>query len=381
MRRRAGFTACAALTITAIGLIGTSAAATQSAATARWRVVFQTPGNRIGEFDSVIAPAPTSAWAFGWTWTGGIGAPSYPIARHWNGHRWSSVAMPSSLTGSGIACASASSPANVWAFAGAGGARAGDPPAVAAALRLHGSRWATEKVLSLSGFDKYVTGCNVLSPTNAWVFGAVYAGLGAGVGTWHLTRSGWHHLNTGHLFLFSASAASAKDIWAIGADLTLSGQSFLERWNGNSWQRVRSVYSVLPRKAGIGAVNAQSANSVWVQALTGAQRAPTTVVVHWNGKGWHQVPRGSVGYYLPTAVPDGNGGWWAVPYSAKDLTRYLLHEANGRWTRFPLPTPQPLYIHSLRLAHIPRSRAMLATGIYLRSRHSAGVLLAFGALP
>src|SRR5215469_12695431 len=261
------------------------------------------------------------------------------------------------------------------------GARAGDPPAVAAALRLHGSRWATEKVLSLSGFDKYVTGCNVLSPTNAWVFGAVYAGLGAGVGTWHLTRSGWHHLNTGHLSLFSASAASAKDIWAIGADLTLSGQSFLERWNGNSWQRVRSVYSVLPRKAGIGAVNAQSANSVWVQALTGAQRAPTTVVVHWNGKGWHRMPRGSVGYYLPTAVPDGNGGWWAVPYSAKELTRYLLHKANGRWTRFPLPTPQPLYIHSLRLAHIPRSRAMLATGIYLRSRHSAGVLLAFGALP
>jgi hypothetical protein len=68
---------------------------------------------------------------------------------------------------------------------------------------------------------------------------------------------------------------------------------------------------------GITAVNAQSAHDIWVQAITYNHIQVTgTVVVHWNGSAWHHVGQGSFGYYLPAAVTDGHGGWWADPIPA-----------------------------------------------------------------
>ena len=75
------------------GVLGASmwlaspAMAAPRAAAPHWRVVAQArPGSYL---TSLIAPGPTTAWAFGFGASGS--GPSYPVGRRWNGHRWTVV--------------------------------------------------------------------------------------------------------------------------------------------------------------------------------------------------------------------------------------------------------------------------------------------------
>jgi hypothetical protein len=189
--------------------------------------------------------------------------------------------------------------------------------------------------------------------------------------------------------IIDASVVSAGDLWAAAADAsTIRPKPVLARWNGTSWTEDNSIGAVLPtptrtRGVSIAAIRAFSDRDVWVQAWLSTSQSLSALVVHWNGSRWRRVGPSSPGYYLPTAVPDGHGGWWSAPFAASRLTSYLLHEVNGRWTRFRLPTPQPLLAALVSIAHVPHSRAMLATGQYrLLGRTSPiAVVLAFGALP
>jgi len=330
-----------------------------------------------------IAPTATSAWAFGWGAHEPEG-PIFPIGRHWNGHRWSRVQFPGGVKNSGMSCAGASAPDNVWAFSGAGAA-GGNPPSTVSALRLRGRRWVI--VRNFPG--SYVTGCDVLSPTNVWVFGGALAGLGPPIGTWHMHGSTWTLINTGHLVLFHASVVSAHDIWAIGAN-ELSLQPVMGRWNGHTWREIRSIDAALPRptkttRVGLDAANAISGHDVWVLAsVAGSSGITRFVVVHWNGNKWSRVGPRSPGYYLPTAVSDGHGGWWSPPYLSRTAARYLLHRARRQWTRFPLPVQLSLFPGSSPgngIVHVPSSNAMLLAGTQVRARGVSGVILAFGRLP
>jgi len=367
-------------TLTLVG--GTSAVANSHALGPHWRVVARTPGS----LGTVIAPTATSAWAFGW----GAHPPSgpiFPIGRHWNGRRWSRVQFPSGVKNSGMSCARGSSPTNLWAFSGAG-ASGGNPPSTVSALRLRAGHWVVVKDFAGS----YVTGCNVLGTTNVWVFGGEVAGLGPAIGTWHLRGSRWTQIKTGNLVLFNASAVSATDIWAAGADISHGprNQPVVARWDGSSWHEITSIGAALPRPSsttfvGLDSINAMSARNVWVLASVFRRPALSFLVVHWNGHTWSRVRPGSPGYYLPTAVRDGHGGWWSPPYLPGLPVRYLLHRAHGRWIRFALPARLLFFPGSvtpfLSITHVPHTNAMLLAGTQIQPSGTAGVILAFGRLP
>ena len=382
VRRMVTLSACGALC--AAALVGAPhAAANLRAAGPHWRVVARTAGGPLGV---VAAPRSASAWVFGW------GAPPpdgriFPIGRHWNGHRWSGVQFPSAVKNSGMSCAGVSSPKNVWAFSGAG-ASGGNPPSTVSALRLRSGHWVAAKNFPGS----YVTGCNVISATNVWVFGGTVAGLGPGIGTWHFNGSSWRQLKTGSLVLFNSSAVSGTDIWAAGADVSngSSIQPVIARWNGHSWREIRSIGSVLPKvtsttTVGIDNIKALSATNVWVLAGVFRQSTLSFLVVHWNGRAWSRVRPGSPGYYLPTAVRDGHGGWWSPPYLPSQSVPYLLHRAHNHWTRFSLPVKLTVFFGTVGsffgITHVPHSHAMLVAGSQMGSKTLKGVVLAFGRLP
>jgi hypothetical protein len=382
--RSAVLAVCGALCVGALALGALpTAAANPRAPAPRWRVVARTPGT----LDAVIAPAATSAWAFGW----GANPPSGPIfaiARHWDGRHWSRVQFPKGVRKSGMSCAGATTQTDAWAVSGTG-VSASEPPSTVSALRLRAGRWVIVKDFP----GNFVTGCNVLGPTDVWVFGGVGAGLGRGIGTWHLRGSTWTQVKTGNLVLVDASAVSPADVWAIGGDFSHSPfLPVLARWNGRSWHQIRSISQALPKPAsmvGLDAVNAISARDVWVLAEVIRHSARSLVVLHWTGRAWSRVRPGGSGYYLPTAVPDGHGGWWSVPYVPGFSVHYLLHRAHGRWTRFPLPVPLavipggPVIPSSgvISLVHVPHTSAMLAAGTQFRHGGASSVILAFGRLP
>lgn len=380
-RRLTALVACAALGPSALLLGASSATANSGASAPGWRVVARASAR----MDAVVAPTATSAWAFGWAAHEPNG-PVFPVGRHWDGHRWSRVRFPTGITNSGMSCAGASSPANVWAFSGQGGA-GGNPPGTVSALRLQAGRWVLVRDFPRS----FVTGCNVLSKTNVWVFGGEVAGTGPGIGTWHLHGSTWTSVNTGQLVLFNASVISPGDIWAVGADVThLTPLPVIGRWDGHAWREIRSIDAVLPRqtkttRVGLESINAFSPHDVWVLALTARGGNLTSfLVVHWNGHKWSRIRPGSAGYYLPTAVSDGHGGWWSPPYLLSLTARYLLHRANGRWRRSSLPVPMSLFPGfppGNGIAHVPHTNAMLLAGTESTPTGFSGVILALGKLP
>lgn len=378
-RRKVIFAACAAAGATGLAIAAPASGAVGrgAASSSHWRVVASVQG----VLDAIVAPTSTSAWALGW----GAHPPDgsiFPVGRAWNGHRWSRAQLPG-INDSGMSCAGASSPANVWAFTGAGSS-GGNPPGTVSALRLRRGKWViAEKFPAIS----YVTGCNVLSRTDVWAFGGEVAGLGPGIGTWHFNGATWRKLNTGRLILFNASVVSGSNIWATGAVVLppkFIPEPLLGHWNGRTWRAVRSITSALPAPSastgvGLRNIKAFSSRDIWVSAFVSHRSGPVaTIVVHWNGRRWSRVRPGSAGYYLPAAVSDGQGGWWSVPYGIANRVRFLWHRReNGRWIRFPLPVA--LTSFSLAIAHVPGTGAMLAAGGL--KTFASSVVLAFGRLP
>jgi hypothetical protein len=363
----------AALTAIAIVVQASVASANTAhpaAAVPRWRIVERAP---VGYYlRAVIAPSTTSAWALG-------SAPekppvnAAPVALHWNGHRWASVSMPSPAHESGVECAAASPSTNAWAFTGS-------LNNVASAVRLRNGRWAKEKVFTNGGT---VSDCHVLSPHDVWVFGGGAAAGSPFIGTWHLNGSRWSQVKTS-VSLFRASVDAARGIWAIGEKFPIHGAATPEvvRWNGHSFAQVGSIVAALPPRPHGGAwdavaINALSGRNVWARVTDGVSAR----VLHWNGRRWQLARPTSSGYYLPTAVSDGHGGWWAFSVSTP-VGRYALHEAHGRWTKFALPQLHGHQLLILSMIHVPRSDAMLAVGYTQTTSGSpTSVVLAFGNLP
>src|SRR5258708_4073780 len=199
----------AAVSVVGLGMAtGTAAAgvgstAASPAASQRWRVV----AHSNGALTTVIAPSRTSAWALG---VNAIGTSTFkPAGVNWNGHHWVAASFPKSVA-SGIGCAGASSPGNVWAFAGA--TAFGEFSSYAGALHLVGAKWIVSKKFTPPGL---VSGCSVLGRGNIWLYGLTHVAPGAG--TWRLTGRMWKPTRTGNFPLATASTVSVRDVWAIAA--------------------------------------------------------------------------------------------------------------------------------------------------------------------
>jgi hypothetical protein len=353
---------------------GTGALAASSTAAARWRVV----ATRSENLTSLVALSARAQWVFG-----GQELPNKPtppvVLRH-SGSRWIQAALPAPADGT-VVCAGATSAADVWAFDGQQFGPGYAPGA--AALQLRSGRWAVRHSFG----DFFLTGCNVVSATDVWAFGST--GAGPAIGTWHLHGSTWTHLTSYPAeFLGQASVVSRNNIWATGWD---GIEGVLAHWDGTTWKADPSVLKALPRPSGtvevqVGSVTAISSSDLWVEALVGREGAGGVwhygpVAEHWNGASWKRAAASSFGYYLPVAVPDGQGGWWSAGYPATGSPRsmtYLLHGTRGHWVKVGLPRARKGYDLEVReIAAVPGGRTAYAAAdeVSAATGHSFGVIL------
>jgi hypothetical protein len=79
-------------------------------------------------------------------------------------------------------------------------------------------------------------------------------------------------------------------------------------------------------------VAATSATNAWAVGFTGSK----TLLVHWNGRTWAQVPSPGGALYGVAATSASNA--WAAGSTAN--SKGLIERWNGRvWTQVPSPTP------------------------------------------
>jgi hypothetical protein len=238
----------------------------------------------------------------------------------------------------------ATGPHNVWAV--------GLTPSSSLIMHFNGSRWAVAFTLPVG----YFNGAAVASYRNAWAVGATNWFSPTQTLAEHWNGKSWSRVPTpspgGGGYFSGVAATSASNAWAVGLigpggnGVPAATVPLIERWNGRRW-RVQPF----PEPADGGqfrAVAASSASNAWAVGNTGATSEGTgqqTLIDHWNGKRWTQVPSPNLpgtSNSLSGVTVLGPLNAWAVGFTtaSSGLWKSLILHWNGRhWQVQPSPNP------------------------------------------
>jgi hypothetical protein len=139
---------------------------------------------------------------------------------------------------------------------------------------------------------------------------------------------------------YGVSASSTTDAWAVGLSET---GSLIQHWNGSTWS------ISLDSSGYLVGVAARYWNDVWAVGGTNWFSPVATVIWHFNGSYWAQVPSPSPdgGGYLNGVVATSRGNAWAVGLIAPggdgvpaSYTVPLIEHWNGKkWQVQPVVVP------------------------------------------
>lgn len=220
------------------------------------------------------------------------------------------------------------------------------------------------------------------SPDDAWAVG-YYSDSGVGKGNTFFSDyigsqakslilrwdgKSWSHVpspnpGSANNLLHGVAAISRDDAWAVGSYIDAGtgagnapGDAGTERtlilhWDGKTWQQVPSPSPDAVRNRLFGIV-ALSKDDIWAVGAYGqdftAEGASRTLVLHWDGKTWQQVPSpspGTTGNVLYGVAASGSNDAWAVGVKASregqmpshDVGSLMLRWNGSRWSEEPVP--------------------------------------------
>jgi hypothetical protein len=330
-----------------------------------------------GLLNAVAAMSANNIWAVGCS--GGCNGPDSLIL-HWNGKRWSKVASPDPGAGldelTGVSAVSAS---NVWAV-GYACNTVGCKTFETLIMHWNGSKWSTVSSPDPSPTSNLLYGVTAVSATDVWAAGSEIPDASALSSSLVLHWNGrkWSRVHSPtasktSTTLYGVSAASAKDIWAVGNACIgcgapgMTADAFTIHWNGKRWSRAGSAapstgYNVLFGVKTLGPDNA------WAMGDTNGSSGIDALIVHWNGKDWSRAASANPGSSFNDvravsavsardiwAVGDqSNGGF---PYDTLTEQR-----AGGAWTAVASPNGTTTDINMLAGVAAISSRDVVAVG-------------------
>jgi len=272
--------------------------------------------------------------------------PTVPPRAGWTVQRAPRLGMADNSFGAMAAV----SPSDVWAVGNYLPDTPGSNPDATLALAAHfnGSRWTSTPVPDTGPNFNTLFGVAAL-PGRAWAVGvALDSDYNARslIEAWDGTR--WHIAATPDVkgrrdMLFSASATSNTDVWAVGQRQDRAGRfhTLVQHFNGTRWAVLPAAD---PGSAGnsLYAVTALSPRDVWAVGQRNDRSGDTPLVEHYNGTTWTvtaaPAPAGAAAY-LDAIAGDGHD-LWAVGATddATHGSRPLAAHYTGRaWQTSLLP--------------------------------------------
>lgn len=273
-----------------------------------------------------------------------------PLVEHWDGTAWTQVAAPTGSAGLNAVVAPAAT--DVWGF---GTSRT--------AVHWDGTSWhrVSLPLPKGSAFGEFVAAA-ALSPADIWAVGDV--STHALIDHWNGRR--WKYVPgppNNRYSLTGVAALSAKDVWAVGETGVTTPTGGGERtvtihWNGKAWKRVPSPNPTTRMTSSpnfndtLAAVAGSSAHNVWAVGqywvVKNGTRGPRSLVLHWNGSRWKQVPtpdpltRGHASYLSGMAAPSATGVWAVGTVNRHGAGHALAEFWNGAHWRIVSTTGPPL---------------------------------------
>lgn len=239
---------------------------------------------------SVAVAGSCDVWMVGEDHSGG---PRQPLIEHWTGGAsWTVVPGPSLGSDAGLFSVSAVSPTDIWAV----GSQNSGSNAVPVALHWDGTAWT----------QKAVPGGNGTT-------------------------------------LNAVTAVSATNVWAAGS--SNDGSAFLLHYDGTNWTRSQ-VPSLSPapgagQVVGLSGLTAASAHDVWAVGAVGTDSQAVPLALHWDGTAWSQKPTPPGVYTLTAVSASGPDDALAVGYAGHFARTVTLHWDGTGWTQKPSPSPDP----------------------------------------
>jgi hypothetical protein len=283
------FQAAAGTSARDVWAVGHTAVGNGQTLIARWNrggwatVPSPSPGG-FADLAGVAAIATTDAWAVGSASLSPVGSTSssqQALILHWDGVRWTQVAVPALGSIAELRAVAATSAGNAWAVGSAG----------SRALILHwdGSSWT-----QMPGPAGELRGVAASSPSNAWAVGSTrnFRTL-----ILHWNGRVWSRVPSPSRtpegladFLNSVAVGPGNTAWAVG-EISCGcgpGQALIERWNGRSWRVVPSLGR--RRNTNLDGVISISARDAWAVGASGSGDGPEkTAILHWDGRAWKIV--------------------------------------------------------------------------------------------
>jgi hypothetical protein len=178
--------------------------------------------------------------------------------------------------------------------------------------------------------------------------------------------------------LTAVSARSTNDAWAVGffvgADRDEGRFMLTERWNGSTWNLVRTPH-VVHFDENLLAVAASGADEAWAVGSTNQAGFASTnpLAAHWNGSAWTTVATaattGSAKSILSGVVDFGPTNAWAVGRSRTGLA-LIEHWDGAAWSIVVSPAPPVHAGSTLASASLNAIAALTPTDIWAVGSYS-----------
>jgi hypothetical protein len=167
--------------------------------------------------------------------------------------------------------------------------------------------------------------------------------------------------------LYSVSAASANDVWAVGSshDGTLPSRTLIEHWDGTRWSVVLSP-SPDNQFNELRGVAALSVNDAWAVGYRGGTKSETpieTLILHWNGTNWNQVASpnlsGGANQLFGITVVSANDIWAVGAAAGQSLA---MHWNGSAWSIVPVKGDSGLSTEKLTAVSATAANDVWAVG-------------------
>jgi hypothetical protein len=313
------------------------------------------PGAQRGYLDGVAALSARDAWAVG------TSDPAFQtLIDHWNGSAWKRVPSPdpADSDNSGfLQAVAATSASNAWAVGDY--VNASNGAILTLIERWNGTAWKQQASPNACTCDNMLTGVAATSTTNAWAVGNSFNGTTEQALIEHWNGRAWKQVpspnpggSAGDDNLDAVAATSAANAWAVGGFFENGPkrsalETLVEHWNGRAWKQVPSPNPADSSDNLLIGVTAAAAANAWAVGFA----ASDTLTEHWNGKRWTRVSSPSPQGPELTAVSAVTASTaWAVGNYGNGIGHKTLAEFwNGHaWTQVKSPNPGgPSLAHQL----------------------------------
>ena len=202
-------------------------------------------------------------------------------------------------------------------------------------------------------------GVAVLSPCNAWAVGDYDPGQTLIV---HWDGASWTQVPSPDPAtpsrLFGVHALSASNVWAVGEYFDGSiDKTLIVHWDGSAWAQVPSPNVSGATQNVLKAVRGSSATNVWaVGYFVNSNNVDQTLILHWNGTSWKQVPSPdpsgpALDQELTSVASNSAQDAWAVGFYYTGVDKSMILHWNGSsWKQVTSPNPgsQGTFLYGVR---------------------------------